>query len=210
MSILIAPDMLVRVIYAILIPLYNYPQKSVIKARFTPFFVPRAKWVEASGGIQPDRQNEIKKPDKDWLIGLRHYFKRQFPGGQDDPRRLGFAIGSQIVGLYLAEMLLKYALDARSIRYPDDHNLEGLFRQLPVADQAKLRTCHERILHSQPGHAWDFERSIDSLLGYFTAEPVYREPLLLECRDRGTGGCAIRTEYSGSTDRFLVQRVVWN
>ena len=52
---------------------------------------------------------EIKgKPPVVWLEGTLDYFNAPFPHGQDDPRRNGFAIGAQIIGLYLAEMLLQY------------------------------------------------------------------------------------------------------
>ena len=171
MSILVAPHMLRRVIYAILIPLYRYPQGGVIRARFTTSFVPRARWANQSTNEHADRRPEKKKPDKNWLTGLRHYYGQQSPRGEQDPRRVGFAVGSQIVGLYLAEMLLKYALDEREIAYAEDHNLEGLFQLLPVSEQESLRRCQARILHSQPGHAWDFERTIDDLLAYLQRDP---------------------------------------
>ena len=54
---------------------------------------------------------EIKgKPPVVWLKGTLDYFNAPFPHGQDNPRRNGFAIGAQIIGLYLAEMLLQYKL----------------------------------------------------------------------------------------------------
>ena len=171
MSILVAPHMLRRVIYAILIPLHGYPQQGGLRARFSTTFVPRAKWANGSKEASVGRRLAKKKPDKDWLMGLRHYYGQQFPRGENDPRRLGFAVGSQIVGLYLAEMLLKYALDEHSIGYPEDHDLEGLFQLLPALEQECLRTCHARILHSQPGHAWDFERTIDDLLAFLHGDP---------------------------------------
>lgn len=171
MSILVAPHMLWRAIYAILIPLYGYPQRGGIRAQFNTFFVPRSKWTEGrnegSDGSRPTR----KKPDKEWLMGLRHYFGSKFPHGENDPRKLGFAIGSQIVGLYLAEMLLKYALDERTVEYDEDHNLEGLFGKLPGPEKEAVRKAYALILHSEPGHAWDFERSIDALLSYLRQDP---------------------------------------
>ena len=66
---------------------------------------------------------EIKgKPPLVWLEGILDYFNAPIPDGQDDPRRLGFNIGAQIVGLYLAEMLLQYKLDDLAIEYEHDHN----------------------------------------------------------------------------------------
>ena len=50
-------------------------------------------------------------------------FNASFPYDTDDQRRLGFVVGQQIVGLYLAEMLLKYALDHSGVSYDLHHNL---------------------------------------------------------------------------------------
>ena len=48
----------------------------------------------------------------------------------NDPRRMGFGVGQQIVGLYLTEMLLKYALDNSGVSHGHRHNLHDLFRKL--------------------------------------------------------------------------------
>ena len=53
-----------------------------------------------------------RKPDIFWMEGLLTLmFDTPFPHDHDDPREASFTIGRQIVGLYLTEMLLKYALD---------------------------------------------------------------------------------------------------
>ena len=171
MPILVAPHVLRRIIYAILITLHKYPQKGGIRARFSTEFIPKSSWARQSGDGNTGGQLEKKKPKMDWLMGLRHYYGQQSPREENDPRRIGFAIGEQIAGLYLAEMLLKYALDNRSIGYTEDHNLEVFFQLLPVSDQKSLRGCYKTILHSQPGHCWDIERSIDDLLAYLRHDP---------------------------------------
>ena len=52
-----------------------------------------------------------RKPHIFWLEGLLTKFNAPFPyDDADDPRRFGFSVGQQIVGLYLAEMLLKVRL----------------------------------------------------------------------------------------------------
>ena len=45
------------------------------------------------------------------------YFNAPFPHGPEDPRELGFEVGRQIIGLYLIELLLKYALDVAQTPY---------------------------------------------------------------------------------------------
>ena len=72
-----------------------------------------------------------RKPHIVWLEGLLTKFNAPFPyDDSDDPRRFGFSVGQQIVGLYLAEMLLKYALDHSGASHGQHHNLHELFRNL--------------------------------------------------------------------------------
>ena len=169
MSILIAPHMLRRVIYAIMIPLHRYPEKPGTRRPFATRFRPREDWVE--GGKEEESGRNSKKPEKDWMIGLRIYFGQPFPHSENDPRKLGFGVGSYLAGLYLGEMLLKYGLDERGMEYEENHNLEALFRRLPTRDQEYIRECYKGILHSEPGHAWDFQRSIDELLNFLQQNP---------------------------------------
>ena len=173
MSILVAPHMLTPLIYAILIQAHKYPT-NVGRHRHRPKdFIPRSRWIdhntESSSSLAGTRPG---LPGKDWMLGLRRFFDTRSARPDKDPRRLGFAIGLQIVGLYLAEMALKFALDERSIRYADDHNLERLFSLLPGEDKEGLRVRYKRILHSEPGHAWDFQQSIDSLLRHLDEDPI--------------------------------------
>ena len=104
-------------------------------------------------------------------MGLRFYFGAQSPRTQEDPRQLGFAVGSQIVGLYLAEISVTYALDECSIGYEEDHNLERLYLLLPEREKECLRASYQKILHSERGHAWDFQRSLDELLRFLDEDP---------------------------------------
>ena len=172
MSILVAPHMLTPLLYAILIQAHKYPA-NVGKNRHRPKeFIPRSRWIEgnAEGGSSP-AERRPGLPGKDWMLGLRKFFGTRSARSEKDPRRLGFAIGLQIVGLYLTEMTLKFALDERSISYAGDHNLGRLFSLLPGEDKERLRARYKRILHSEPGHAWDFQQSIDSLLRHLDEDP---------------------------------------
>ena len=185
MSILIAPHMLGRIIYAILIPLHRYPEKPGSRRRFATSFAPRNKWVEKK---KADRMDSPKKPSKEWLVGLRIYFGQLFPRADDDPRKLGFGVGCQIVGLYLGEMLLKYALDERAVDYKEDHNLEEFFQRLPPDDQERIRTRYVQILHSEPGHAWDFQETIDDLLRYLQRDPFTESRYFWDAQTAPRGG----------------------
>ena len=58
-----------------------------------------------------ERANLTHNCDISWLEGLLAYFRLPFPHESEDPRSLGFQVGQRVIGLFLTEMLLKYALD---------------------------------------------------------------------------------------------------
>ena len=116
---------------------------------------------------------EIKgKPPVVWLEGVLDYFNAPFPHGQDDPRRVGFAIGAQIIGLYLAEMLLQYKLDDLAIEYEHDHNLQALFSALPESCRHDVGSKYEQLLAHGVEQAWDFERTVGSFLTFLGDDPI--------------------------------------
>ena len=92
----------------------NYPSKPS-KKRYDTTFQSLAESLEGSSDIDRHPSQSLvgksTKPDVVWLEGVLDCFNASFPYDADDQRRLGFVVGQQIVGLYLAEMLLKYALD---------------------------------------------------------------------------------------------------
>ena len=109
---------------------------------------------------------ETRKPDIVWLEGLLTLFEAKFPHEPNDPRRMGFDVGRQIVGLYITEMLLKYALEGTGRRHGNHHNLHELFRNLPRQQRKEVERKYEAILNSQFDWAWDVAESVDSLLRY--------------------------------------------
>ena len=130
---------------------------------------------------------EIKgKPPVVWLEGILDYFNAPIPDGQDDPRRLGFNIGAQIVGLYLAEMLLQYKLDDLAIEYEHDHNLQALFNSLPESCCHHVDSKYNQLLAHGVDKAWDFERTVDSLLAYLGDDPITDSRYFWE-REHGPG-----------------------
>ncbi len=174
--------MLVPVIYAILIQLYGYPDHFGKRRHRSKNFVPQQEWAKQTKvRCSASKTRTRKIPDKDWMMGLRRYFTVTPMRGSEDRRRIGFAVGCQIVGLYLLEMSLKCALDERSIEYDGDHNLEGLFLRLPTKDQDIIRNEYRRNLHSEPGPAWDFQRSADTLLSYLGEDPFTATRYFWDC-----------------------------
>ena len=112
------------------------------------------------------------KPPVVWVEGLLDYFNAPFPHGPEDPRRIGFSVGRQIIGLYLIEMLLQYALDELEQPYDFDHNLHALFINLPPSLREAAENRHARILADRVEEAWDFQRSADAFLEYLGDDPM--------------------------------------
>ena len=106
------------------------------------------------------------KPGIVWMEGLLTLFDAPFPHDANDPRRVGFAVGLQIVGLYIIEMLLKYALDDCGTPHGEHHNLRELFRNLPRPRRRAVQRKYTEILNSEADWAWDVAETVDSLLHY--------------------------------------------
>lgn len=113
------------------------------------------------------------KPSVVWLEGVLDYFNTPFPHADpDDPRQVGFNVGRQVIGLYLAELLLKYALDDDGVWHRRNHNLYELFRQLARPRRRRVEEKYTEILTSRRRHAWDHERTVDELLKYLGDDPM--------------------------------------
>ena len=115
---------------------------------------------------------EAKKPHIVWMEGLLTLFEAPFPHGKDDPRKVGFNVGQQIVGLYIVEMLLKYALDTSGASHGSHHNLHELFRNLPRQRRREIERKYTQILNSRMEWAWDVAETAGSLLLYLGENPI--------------------------------------
>ena len=107
-----------------------------------------------------------RKPNKVWMEGLLNLFEASFPHDQDDPRLMGFHDGQQIVGLYIMEMPLKYALDYSGSSNGQHHNLHDLFRNLPRQRRRSVERKYFEILNSEVDWTWDVAETAESLLVY--------------------------------------------
>ena len=112
------------------------------------------------------------KPKIYWLEGVLDYFNTTCPHELDDPRRLGFQVGRQFVGLYIVEMLLKYALDDARTEYEPSHRLLDLFRSLPRQRRRAVERKYQEILANRVEEAWDFQETVDSFLTYLGSNPI--------------------------------------
>ena len=131
-------------------------------------------------------KDQNRKPNVVWLEGVLDYFNAAFPHDLEDPRRTGFDVGTQIVGLYLLEMLYQYALDSMGKTYTRDHNLLGLFRTLPEAGRHAVEEKYAQLLSDGVSEAWDFQNSVDSFLQYLGEDPLSDSRYFWE-RDHGPG-----------------------
>ena len=100
------------------------------------------------------------------MEGLLTLFQATFPHDADDPRRMGFGLGQQVVGLYIVEMLLKYALDDAGVPHGQHHNLQDLFRNLSRQRKRAVERKYKDLLNSEFDWAWDVAETVDSILEY--------------------------------------------
>ena len=107
-----------------------------------------------------------KKPNIVWMEGLLTHFEATFPHGSGDPREAGFKVGQQIVGLYIIEMLLKYALNDYGVSHGKHHDLHELFRNLARPRRRAVQRKYTEILNSEVDWTWDVAETVDSLLVY--------------------------------------------
>ena len=112
------------------------------------------------------------KPRIHWLEGLVTLFEAKFPHGSEDPRRMGFGVGQQIVGLYVIEMLLKYALDRAGVWHGQHHNLHDLFMKLPRQRRRAVERNYKELLHGEVEWTWDVAITAESLLRYLGANAI--------------------------------------
>ena len=63
------------------------------------------------------------------MEGLLAHFEAKFPYDTNDPRKMGFFVGQQITGLYIIEMLLKYAMDNAGVPHGQHHKPAGIVQE---------------------------------------------------------------------------------
>jgi len=109
------------------------------------------------------KDSEPIKPSIFWIEGLLEVFKVSFPHNRNDPREIGYKVGRQIIGLYIIEMLLKYALDNAGIKHGKHHNLHHLFICLSNDCRKAVEQKYKEILNSRLKETWDVAHSVDSI-----------------------------------------------
>ena len=107
-----------------------------------------------------------------WTEGLLVLFKTVFPYEDDDDRKIGFSLGRQIVGLYLIELLIMYALDECHITYKSDHNLRRLYGLLPLHKKRAVERKYRELLGHSHVSTWDFAKTAESFLDYLGNNPI--------------------------------------
>ena len=107
-----------------------------------------------------------------WTEGLLELFNSDFPHEDNDDRRIGFSLGRQVVGLYLIELLIMYALDDSHITYKSDHNLRKLYGLLPRHKKRAVERKYKELLNSKHDSTWDFAKTAESFLEYLGENPI--------------------------------------
>ena len=118
------------------------------------------------------RESETAKPRIEYHEGVLDYFNAVFPHESGDPRWLGFSVGKCIIGTYLVEILLQYALDNEGVKYRAGHNLYELYTRLPRARRDAVEAKYTEIMSSRVEWTWDIAQSVLSYLQYLGKQPL--------------------------------------
>lgn len=187
---LLSPGNLHTLVYALLISLHDYPEATPVTGRrHDTRFVNLEESV--GGGAGRPRGQGNGSLGVYWLEGFLDYYRVEFPYGEDDPRRLGFSVARQIIGLHLVELLLKYALEGLKIGYAKDHDIGLLFRALPGEHRAAAERKYAEVLRGTVREAWEFARSIESLLAYLGRQAITEARYFWEPQDQRSGDASI-------------------
>ena len=192
MSIVFFNTSLRPLIYALFVALHNYPEEGQYQKRYHTKFISFEDSLnerdERRRQDPPERNTKRADkrigPNKFWLEGLLEYFNVPFPHESGDPRTLGFQVGQRMIGLYLSEMLLKYALDNLDREFSRSHNLYSLFKKLPRPRRRVVARKYDEILHNRVSSTWDYARSVESLLQYSGDNPLTETRYFWEARSR--------------------------
>ena len=191
-SIVFFPTALRPLIYALFVALHGYPEKGQYEKQFDTNFISFEESLNEREGRRRgepptqdmERADRRIKPHKFWLEGLLEYFNAPFSHDSGDPRTLGFQVGQRVIGLYLAEMLLKYALDELKREFGRSHNLYSLFKRLPRPRRRAVAKKYEEILYNRVSSTWDYAISVESLLRYSGDNPLTDTRYFWEARRR--------------------------
>ena len=175
MSIVFLANGLRLLIYALFIPLHGYPEGEPLKKRYDTKFISFEDSLEnQEDSSEPNKERADKRitPSVYWLEGLLVYFNVPFPHKPEDPRSLGFQVGQRIIGLYLTEMLLKYAADDLDRQFGSNHNLLSLFKKLPRPRRRAVANRYKKVLSNRVSSTWDYAQSLEHLLDHLGDDPI--------------------------------------
>ena len=113
-----------------------------------------------------------------WMAGVLDYFNAPV---EHDPRQaLGVGVGRQIIGLYIAELLLKHALENTGENPGRKHDLHDLFMKLTSQQQCAVEQKYTELLNTEKDVAWDVAKTVDSLLRYLGKHAITDTRYILE------------------------------
>ena len=206
-SIVFFANSLRTLIYALFIVLHGYPEGRPLEKHYDTKFIPFEDSLEnKEEPSDPDMERSGKRIGASifWLEGLLSYFTVAFPHEPKDPRRLGFQVGQRMTGLYLAEMLLKYAIDDLGRPFGRDHNLYSLFKKLPRPRRRALGRRYDKVLQNRVSSTWDYASTVESLLEYSGDDSLTETRYFWEYGDRPI---PLSPEPIYATDICAVSRV---
>lgn len=117
-------------------------------------------------------KSSIPKGYELFLEGLADYFGTKCKYEKNDPRRLGWAIGRQMVAEYLVEVLLQIHLERQGItRGIRTHNLNKLYSMVSQAHRTAIEKRYQMILNNEVDWTWDVHKSVTCFLNFLGKSP---------------------------------------
>ena len=119
-------------------------------------------------------QNRLtdRKPPITWHEGLLDYFDAEIDMGPNRRNYIGHAVGRQFIGLFVIELVLKYALDGSDSPYDRTHNLHELYLRLPRRSRQAAEDKYAQILADEVPETWDVAHTVESFLKYLGKDPT--------------------------------------
>lgn len=106
-----------------------------------------------------------------WFEGLLDLFDASLGQGNKERRAIGYAVGRQVIGVYILELILKGALNKLGTPYERIHNLLQLYSKLPCASKEAAERKYAQILADEVERTWDVTRTVESFLDYLGSDP---------------------------------------
>ena len=90
----------------------------------------------------------------------------------NDPRKIGWSLGRQIICQHMIEIALKTELAKHGKAVPSTHDFKSIFKSLPARRQKKAETTYRQILRDQVRETFDVFETVESFFHFLGKRPT--------------------------------------